>query len=78
VNRWEAKEVIAQGFTYEALRDLLRPQFDGALSKVIDGFTMQQTHFLVSGCIDKKYGLIHPQSHDALVAEIALREFSNG
>jgi hypothetical protein len=76
MNQEKAKQRINDGITYEELRDLLRTEFDGQDSVVIHDFTKLETHHLVSGCIDKKYGTVNSKSHDALVAQIALREFA--
>lgn len=75
MNQQDAREQIEFGCTFEYLRELLLPEYDGTPSKIIDGFVRSKVHLLVRTWIDGKYGMIHPKSADALIAEIALREF---
>jgi hypothetical protein len=75
MNRRDATTIIEQGYAFRELRDLMFGEFDGTPSKAIPEWTKQEVFSLCRGCIDGKEGLIHPKSHDALVAILALMEF---
>jgi N-acetylglutamate synthase-like GNAT family acetyltransferase len=75
MNRQEAIVIIEQGITYRQLRGILLPAVDGTESETIRDFTKLETHFLLRGCIANKDGRVQLKSHDALVAQLVLREF---
>jgi hypothetical protein len=71
----DAIQQIEFGITFEYVRELLLPEYDGTPSIVIVGYTKAMVHLLVRTWIDGKYGMVHPKSADALMIQIGLREF---
>jgi hypothetical protein len=75
MNQQDARQRVADGITYEEVSEILYREFDGAVSTEIPSQTKAKVVFMFRGCIDKKKGMIHPDSHDAVIAELVLMEF---
>ncbi len=77
MNRRAAQIIVDLGITYQALRDLMFGEFDGARSKMIPELTRSEAYSHLRACVDRKDGFVHPKSADAITAILILMEFGS-